>query len=175
MRRAINAVIYDISTRLKWMQRTRIVARMAEGQPNANAHAAPPDLSFLHLYEVAHRAHRPHGLFDGGEVVLFKATQGTGADDDVPYAELYTDCIFGWGKRAVGAVTLAIVPGGHSSLLQEPNVDILASAMRDAIARACPGEFAMPVPIPIPIPIVPPSATAAKVGNIRDMAKLSAQ
>lgn len=138
-RRAANAVTYDVRTRLEWMRRTRTVAKMANAD---DAQDTAPDLSFLHLYEVAHRAHRPHGLFDGGQVVLFKATRGTGADDDVPYVELYTDYIFGWGKRVAGDVSLINVPGGHSSILQEPNVDILADAMRAAIERACAEEVA---------------------------------
>ncbi|WP_159978968.1 MULTISPECIES: type I polyketide synthase [unclassified Novosphingobium] len=151
MRRATNAVVYDVSTRLEWMSRTRKVARMAEGPSPANdeVQVAAPKLSFLHLYEVAHRAHRPSGLFEGGEVVLFKAMQGTGADDDVPYCDLYTDCIFGWGKRVEGDVTVVSVPGGHSSVLQEPNVDVLAGAMREAIARARPDEDVVQEPIPI--------------------------
>ncbi|WP_404481570.1 type I polyketide synthase [Novosphingobium sp. BL-52-GroH] len=157
-RRAVNAVVYDVSTRLEWMRRTRTVARMADAPVGVNddasldAGATPANLSFLHLYEVAHRAHRPTGLFDGGEVVLFKATRGTGADDDVPYIDLYTDCIFGWGKRVAGDVTVVSVPGGHTSVLQEANVDVLASAMREAIVRACPTEFVTPLPIPLKAP-----------------------
>jgi acyl transferase domain-containing protein/thioesterase domain-containing protein len=157
-RRAANAVAYDLTTRLEWIRRTRKVARMAQGN-GAQDHdrAAPPDLSFLHLYEVAHRAHRPKGLFEGGDVVLFKATQGSGADDDVPYVELYTDYIFGWGKRVAGDVSLVPIPGGHSSALQEPNVDSLATAMRDAISRAISGPYTVPVPawpvVPSDIPL----------------------
>ena len=169
IRRAFNAVIYEVSTRLEWMRRTRTVARMAAESDETRAHASPPDLSFLHLYEVAHRAHRPQGLFEGGEVVLFRATQGTGADDDVPYAELYTDCIFGWGKRVAGDVTLVTVPGGHSSVLQEPNVDVLASAMRDAIARADPAEIVTP----LAISIFSPPAPATEVGQAGELVKLS--
>jgi len=159
-RRAANAVSYDVRTRLEWMRRTRTVARMADAD---NAQSTAPDLSFLHLYEVAHRAHRPHGLFEGGQVVLFKATHGTGADDDVPYVELYTDYIFGWGKRVAGDVSLVNVPGGHSSILQEPNVDILADAMRAAIDRACAGEIA-----PSIVTRPPPDSAASSVRQALD-------
>jgi len=172
LRRAANAVAYDVSTRLEWARRTRKVARMAEGPALADSHHAAPaadNLSFLHLYEVAHRAHRPLGLFEGGEVVLFKAMQGTGADDDVPYIDLFTDCIFGWGKRVAGDVTVVSVPGGHSSVLQEPNVDVLAGVMREAIARARPNETVVQEPIPI---MSPPSPAAIDFGRTPEMPQL---
>lgn len=131
-RKAYNAALWEITSRIEWMRRTRAVDHMRERGQGANG----ASLDFLHLYEVAHRAHRPKGLFAGGDVVLFRATAGNGAVDDIPYAEIYSDHILGWGKRVADDVKLVIVPGGHTSLLQEPNVAVLARAFQAALDSA---------------------------------------
>jgi thioesterase domain-containing protein len=76
----------------------------------------------------ARRGHKP-GVPYPGEVALFRATQGTGVIDDAPSIELYEDPLLGWGKRVSGKLAVIEVPGGHSSMLQEPNVQVLALRM----------------------------------------------
>ena len=149
LRKASNAATWEVTSRIERLRRARTVVRMraaAAGADHADAgcsDAADP-LSFLHLYEVAHRQHRPAGLFDGGDVVLFRATAGNGTEEDIPFAEKYSDCILGWGKRVVDDVTLVPVPGGHVSLLREPHVTVLASALQAAIDHALARRFAPP-------------------------------
>lgn len=136
-----NAAAYELNSRIDRIRTRRTVDRMREGV----AGEAKP-LSFLQLYEEAHRQHRPSGLLQGGRVALFRASQGNGAGDDAPYRDTFSDHLFGWGKRVAGPIAVADIPGGHTSLLQEPHVGSLAAAMQveidaslQAAAFAAPG------------------------------------
>ena len=64
-----------------------------------------------------------------GRVTVFRARQQpVGAETD-PY--------LGWGSVVGGGVDVYEVPGGHESLILEPNVAALAKALQTAIERAC--------------------------------------
>jgi thioesterase domain-containing protein len=91
------------------------------------------------VYLFAERSYRPDGRFDG-ELVLFRASDG--ADADKPYVERYDDPQFGWGRRATRGVRVIDVPGGHSSMLQEPAVSVLAEQMQTYLDSALAGESA---------------------------------
>lgn len=135
LRKLTNAIAYEFSSRIDRMRHDRAVDRMRGGSAGtAGEHA--PGLSFLQLYQIAHRHHRPQGLLTGCGVVLYKATQGTDEPDDTPFGQQFSDRIMGWGKRVAEPVQLVEVPGGHTSALQEPNVAVLASAMQGAIDAA---------------------------------------
>jgi thioesterase domain-containing protein len=73
-------------------------------------------------------------LYDG-EVLLFRATQKSSAFDgtlidDTPYVDLFQDRHLGWeGKTTQGFIPFD-VPAGHSSMLQEPHVGLIAEAMQ---------------------------------------------
>ncbi len=73
-----------------------------------------------------------------GELILFRATEGV--NNDEPYINRYGDPLLGWGQRASQGVRAYDVPGGHSSMLQEPNVQILASHMQAIIDEAIASE-----------------------------------
>jgi acyl transferase domain-containing protein/thioesterase domain-containing protein/acyl carrier protein len=137
--KAVNAARWEISTRLARRRTARRVEALRAGHADADAVAGAPmpsPIDFLPLYEVAHRQHQPQGQFHGGDVVLFRATRGDGSVADVPYAEVYTDPLLGWQPRVVEPVIVRDVPGGHSSALQEPNVRVLADAMRETLRAA---------------------------------------
>ena len=51
----------------------------------------------------------------------------------------------GWGQRARGRVRAYDIPGGHSSMLQEPHVQILAEQLQSSIDEALLGEPASPI------------------------------
>lgn len=135
LRKGVNLLLYEVGSRIARHRQRREVDRL---RTTASASEAAPsrDLGFLELYEVAHRRHRPQGLFAGGDVVLFKATAGNGADNDIPFSEFYSDHILGWGKRVAEDVVMIPIPGGHTSMLQEPHVAVLAAAMQDRIRMA---------------------------------------
>ena len=82
------------------------------------------------VYLHAEKNYEPASSFEG-ELVLFRATSGMGADE--PYLERYDDPLLGWGRRTTQGVRTYDVPGGHSSMLQEPNVGVLAQQMQSYI------------------------------------------
>lgn len=90
------------------------------------------NLSVRQVYSFAEQGHSPNGVLQG-EVVLFRATVGTGPLADQPWIEVYSDPLFGWGKRVTGGVKVFDIPGGHASMLQEPNVQVLAEQMQVCI------------------------------------------
>jgi thioesterase domain-containing protein len=70
--------------------------------------------------------------------VLFRATRGEGPDE--PYVERYADPLLGWGRRTSLGVRVCDIPGGHSSMLQEPNVRVLATRMQAYLDQALASE-----------------------------------
>jgi thioesterase domain-containing protein len=84
------------------------------------------------VYLFAERGYQPDGPFDG-ELALFRATGGSGAIGDEPYFDRYEDPLLGWDRRASRGVRAFDVPGGHSSMLQEPHVEALADRMQSYI------------------------------------------
>lgn len=99
---------------------------------------------FLHhipvrtVFLFAEKDYVPQELYKG-EVILFRATEGEG--DDEPYVNIYSDPLLGWGKRATEGVRVHDIPGGHSSMLQEPNVQVTAQKMQADINAALAKEF----------------------------------
>ena len=91
------------------------------------------------VYLFAEKNYQPKGAFHG-DLVLFRATRGTGADE--PYIERYADPLLGWERRTSHDVHVYDVPGGHSSMLQEPNVCVLAAQMQAYIDQALASELA---------------------------------
>jgi len=91
-------------------------------------------ISVRQAFDFAKLEYEPTTLYDG-ELVLFRATQKildsaeTGIDDE-PYINIYSDPTLGWGVRITGSVQTYDVPGGHSSMLQEPNVAVMAKQMQ---------------------------------------------
>jgi thioesterase domain-containing protein/NAD(P)-dependent dehydrogenase (short-subunit alcohol dehydrogenase family)/acyl carrier protein len=133
-----NFVSYEISSRLDRLQNARKVKQLREsGQAHEETgdHEAP-GINYLQLYEHAHKEHQPTGRFRGGDVVLYRAMKGDGSVPDVAYADVYSDPLLGWAPRVEGTVASVDVPGGHSSMLQAPNVQVLAEQMRQHIAAA---------------------------------------
>lgn len=69
-----------------------------------------------------------------GKVILFRASFGV--DTDEPLVNIISDPLFGWGKRATDGVKVYDTPGGHSSMLQEPFVQVLAEKLKADISAA---------------------------------------
>lgn len=105
-------------------------------------HNIPVRTTFL----FAENEYVPDALYQG-EVVLFRATEvnndqvditlfGRTQIDDEPYVNIYSDPLLGWGKRVSEGVKVYDIPGGHSSMLQEPNVQVMAEKMQAYIDAA---------------------------------------
>lgn len=139
--KARNALLYEAKSRAK-NYRDRWRLKLFQSYLDQNR----PLPEFLHHIPVrtvlvhAQEHYVPSTVYQG-EVVLFRATQadpsfeGT-AIDDQPYQEKYSDPLLGWGGRVTGNVVVYDVPGGHSSMLQTPNVDVMARAMQAYINQA---------------------------------------
>ena len=146
-RKTVNYVKWEVESRLEKLHNARKVKSLREqaggdhaeataGPSSANTPATTPAITYLHLYEIAHREHEPRGQFASGEVALFRATAGDGSEGDIPFFEKYSDPLLGWGPRVKGGVELVPVPGGHSSALQEPHVRVLSAELQRRIDAA---------------------------------------
>ena len=88
------------------------------------------------------RAELPaEGPFDG-ELVLFRATRGEGMTSPMS-SDTKIRCSAG-ASAPDGRVRAHDVPGGHSSMLQEPHVQVLADQMQLSIDEALADEPASP-------------------------------
>jgi FkbH-like protein len=111
---------YDVRLRLLryYLDRGRTLPRALEQIPVRT------------VYLFAERCYQPEVLFEGN-LVLFRATRGEGADE--PYVMRYQDSLLGWARRSTRAIRVHDIPGGHSSMLQEPHVQILAAHLQLSI------------------------------------------
>lgn len=131
-----------------------------QGQVDQNVGDATA-LTFLNMYQQAHVQHKPKGTLDANGVVVYVASVGTGPAEDVPFAEKYTDEALGWRPRFNGELTVRKVGGGHTSLLQEPNVSVLAQSLQSDINRAL-GQATPLAAAPAEVPMVDKAPTLAR-------------
>ena len=89
------------------------------------------EVSATVAYLYAEREYRPDRQLEQGALVLFRAERGEGID--APFIEFYEDPLLGWSRRCAGGVRAVDVPGGHTSMLQEPHVGELARQLQQAI------------------------------------------
>lgn len=138
LRKTANFVGYQVSSRVERLRNTRKVERLRAlaGRDHSESTAPAPDMAFLPMYEVAHRQHEPSGRLHGADMVVYRASHGDGSSADEAYVGIYSDPLLGWQPRVVGPVVAVDVPGGHTSLLQEPHVRVLAEAMQMHLERA---------------------------------------
>ena len=134
-RKVTNLVAYETQKRWKGMRdRDRLKQlrnRLDQGSP------IPTSLQGIPVRQVllwAQQDYVPQGKL-AGDLLLFRATQKSSAFDgtlidDTPYVELYSDPNLGWDQRVTQKVKVRDIPGGHSSMLQEPNVQILAEKIQ---------------------------------------------
>jgi thioesterase domain-containing protein/acyl carrier protein len=140
--KAMRAAHYELTTRWARAADARKVRRMRsavapEVMPDSQA---SNEIGYLQLYEHAHREHQPGTVPLQGLIALYRATGGDGSPADQPYIERYGDPLLGWGPRVATPLVVTDVPGGHASLLQEPNVQRLADAMNAHLVRALDGR-----------------------------------
>jgi amino acid adenylation domain-containing protein len=93
------------------------------------------NISVRTVYTFAKHVYLPQSY--QGRVILFRADA---ADDSESVINLISDPQFGWGKRATAGVEVCDVPGGHSSMLQEPHVRVFADKLQAYIQQAVPAR-----------------------------------
>jgi thioesterase domain-containing protein len=163
--KALRAARYEATTRWTRAADARKVERL-------RSQAAAPDttsgerIGYLPLYEHAHREHQPGTARLQGFFALYRATKGDGTAADQPYIERYGDPLLGWGPRVVQPPEVTDVPGGHASLLQEPNVQRLAEAMNAHLARATRAAAAADAQAPVTAPRPAAAAAAPQPADI---------
>jgi thioesterase domain-containing protein len=72
---------------------------------------------------------------NASRVLLVRSREGTGSD--LPYRLLLEDEVFGW-REVIRELDVIDVDGGHSTMLQEPNVEEIARVVRAAFERVRP-------------------------------------
>lgn len=92
-------------------------------------------LTVADIYEFACLDQKDRDVLNS-DVALFKATRGNQLSEDVPYVELFRDPLFGWRSRVSGTIHCFDIPGGHTTMLQEPHVAVLAEKMQAYINRS---------------------------------------
>lgn len=138
-KKMVGLVKFELARRAERRKLTQdLEALRARGEePSVGHDASALQMSFLKMYELAHIEHKPNGLIEHVDhAVLYRAQQGTGAPDDVPFIEKYDDEALGWKPRFKRGLKVLEVPGGHTSLLQEPNVAVLAQAIQADVNEA---------------------------------------
>lgn len=85
------------------------------------------------LYNEAKRFYRPLTPIRG-ELLLLRASSGVG--DDAPHSHRCADPLMGWEPRTTHGVKAFDVPGGHSSMLQEPNSRMVAEIIEKYVDSA---------------------------------------
>jgi thioesterase domain-containing protein/acyl carrier protein len=94
-----------------------------------------PYISPYDILRFSRRQHLPEGRF-AGNVVLIRATAGNGDAADEPFVNLYRDPLLGWGKRVEGKLQVYDVPGGHSSMLSDPEVRASGELLQAVVQAA---------------------------------------
>lgn len=158
LRKTSNLARFEVRSRVDRFRNARKVHQLREQgvveHDTVEALAeAIPEIAYLKVYEYAHKEHKPRGLFRSGDVVVFRALKGDGSVADMPYIEKFVDPLLGWQLRVASAVAAEDIPGGHSSLLQEPNVQVLAQRMQhhlDAAWAKVPAPALVPEPVAVP-------------------------
>jgi amino acid adenylation domain-containing protein len=134
-RKLRNFTVYRVG---KAWREMRDNARLRLLQAALDRGGRPPkiigQLSATVTYLYAEREYRPERSLENADLVLFKATSGAGID--APFKEFYEDPLFGWSPRSARGVHAVDVPGGHTSMLQEPHVETLAASVQAAVATS---------------------------------------
>jgi aspartate racemase len=138
-RKVKNLIVYELRTQVKHIQKKFKVMLyryyLDKGFPLPEFLRNIPVRT---LYRFAVQEYIPQ-VFQG-RVTLFRATEAIIMDepsiDDTPVINVTSDPLFGWGKRATSGVEVYDVPGGHSSSLQEPYVQVLAEKLQACINAA---------------------------------------
>jgi FkbH-like protein len=133
--KVFNLITYLVSSRVQnTLTRTRMLLFRYYLDHNLPLPTFLQHISVRAVYLFAEAEYTPETQYQG-EVVLLRATRGVDLEDEA-YIDRYSDPLLGWGKRATGEVVVYDMPGGHSSMLQEPNVEVMAEKLQAYINAA---------------------------------------
>lgn len=134
--------LVEHETRRRFVQarnRAKLVLLRELRRRNATLPSLLQDISPRAVYEFAQAKYEP-GTFSG-KLLLLRATQADPRQEaqgftDTPASQTTSDELLGWGRRSTSGVDVVDVPGGHSSMLQDPNVEVLGQVLRARIRQA---------------------------------------
>jgi amino acid adenylation domain-containing protein len=94
-----------------------------------------PPLTARQIYLAARPLHTTR-VTHANHVLLVKASEGS--DADAPMSESFEDPLFGWKRFAGVALESVTTRGGHVSMLQEPQVEVLAAHLERFLTPSTP-------------------------------------
>lgn len=96
------------------------------------------NIPVITVYRFARKDYSPERVYQG-QLLLLRATEPLIFDhpviDDTPFREKTSDPLFGWGHRSTAGIDVHDIPGGHSSMLQEPQVEVMADKLLTFLQR----------------------------------------
>jgi thioesterase domain-containing protein len=128
-----NLIRYETSSKInKWKASLKIYLLGEYQRREWNLPMFLSEIEVRNVYLYAEANYKPETGVDN-ELVLLRATEGNDADE--PYVKIYADPLLGWGKRTTVGVKVYDISGGHSSMLQEPNVKHMADCIREYVRK----------------------------------------
>jgi thioesterase domain-containing protein len=128
-RKSANTLIWEIMQRgTRWWVGARFLllrTLLARGLPWPRF---LPGLNVRQIYESAEARYAPRPLSDVSVVLARARAAIAGVEDDTPFLDVYADENLGWPALADKFVVIDI-DAGHSSMLREPFVQSLATAL----------------------------------------------
>ena len=127
IKKIMNTLIWEISSRLsQFFTKIRFKVFIYILKNNKTWPTWLPELTVREIYNsLESKCELQVGT--QAKVLLVRASVGEG--NDVPYAQLYADDTFGW-RQISPQLRIVNVDGGHASMLQEPQVESLAAAIK---------------------------------------------
>jgi thioesterase domain-containing protein len=133
-RKGANTLIWEIMQRgMRWWVGTRFLllrSLLARGVPWPRF---LPGLNVRQIYESAEARYTPTPLSDVSVVLVRARAAVAGVENDTPFLDVYADENLGW-PGLTGKFDVIDVDAGHSSMLREPFVQSLATALGPLLA-----------------------------------------
>ena len=137
--KVFNLVRYEITTKSKKLTdnlRIKLLRYCCD-----RAHTIPKlcqniPLRSIYIYAENDYAQEKSSVYQG-QLTLWRATEKLDLEnlaiDDTPATFEVKDPLLGWGKQATQGIATHDIPGGHSSMLQNPNVQTMAQQLQTYI------------------------------------------
>jgi amino acid adenylation domain-containing protein len=136
LRKGFNLVSYEVSTKAKKYTnnlRIKLLRYCLDRQLTIPKFCQNIPLRSIYIYAESDYARDKPSIYQG-QLTLWRATEkldlSNPAIDDTPAIFEVKDPLFGWSKQATQGVIAHDIPGGHSSMLQEPNVQTMAQKLQ---------------------------------------------
>lgn len=117
----------DYYLRKSYNDYLRLVSELMETGFKLGETGTYSDVYHAHLYALNNYVFQPYS----GKVTLFR----TQDEDRTGGVGVKYDSTFGWGDIVTGELEMNYIPGSHISILDEPNVNILAKQVQVCLQK----------------------------------------